>query len=124
MLADKAELIAADLTMAGRSAVRAEVCGALPAARMQEPPRTLCQATVPSLRADAVLGAMLHIPRAQAAQAIAAGRVLINHVPLRTAHERVYAQDLFTISGVGRCRLQTIGGKSRKDRVFIEFYRY
>lgn len=124
VLADKADFIAANLTMAGPCAVRTEVCGGLPAARMQDPPRTICQATVASLRADAVLGAMLRIPRAQAAQAIAAGRVLVNHVPLRAAHERVYAQDLFTISDVGRCRLQAIGGKSRKDRIFIEFYRY
>lgn len=123
-LADKAEFIAANLTSAGRSPVRAELCAALPPEILQPAERTLHQATVPALRADAVLAAMMHISRAQAAQFITAGRVQVNHLPLRAAHERVFAKDIFTVSGVGRYRLQEIGGKSRKDRIFIIYYQY
>lgn len=124
VLADKQELIAAELTSAGRCPVRAESCGLLPAHLLQGPERTLHEATVPSLRADAVLAAMMHTSRARAADYIAAGRVEINHLPLRAAHETVYAQDIFTVRGVGRYRLAEIGGKSRKDRVFISFFQY
>ena len=74
--------------------------------------------------ADAVLGAMLRAPRAQAARLIAAGRVSVNHLPLQSAHERVFAQDIFTVQGQGRYRLQAIGGKSKKDRIFITYYQY
>lgn len=124
VLTGKAEFIAANLTAAGRCPVHAEPCAGLPAQATQPPPRTLCEATVSALRADAVLGAMMHVSRAQAAQAIAAGKVQVNHLPLRAAHERVFAQDIFTVSGVGRYRLQSIGGKSRKERIFITYYRY
>lgn len=123
-LADKLELIAAELTSAGRCPVHAELCDALPAHLLQGPARICQEATVPSLRADAVLAAMMHTSRARAADYIAAGRVEINHLPLRAAHEPVFAQDVFTVRGVGRYRLAEIGGKSRKDRVFISFFQY
>ena len=73
---------------------------------------------------DAVLAVMLHTSRTRAAEYIAAGRVEINHLPLKAAHETAYAEDIFTVRGVGRFRLAAIGGKSRKDRLFISFYQY
>ena len=66
----------------------------------------------------------MHTSRTKAADYIAAGRVEINHLPLRAAHEPVYARDIFTVRGVGRYQLAEIGGKSRKDRVFISFFQY
>ncbi len=57
---------------------------------------------MPSLRADAVLAVMLHTSRTRAAEYIAAGRVEINHLPLKAAHETAYAEDIFTVRGVGR----------------------
>lgn len=122
--ADKLEFISSELTSAGRWPVRAEICEELPAHLLQGPERTLHEATVPSLRADAVLAAMLHTSRTKVADFIAAGKVEINHLPLHAAHETVYAGDIFTVRGVGRFRLVEIGGKSRKDRVFISFFQY
>lgn len=124
VLADKQAFIAAELTSAGRCPLRVEECEALPESIVNGPERTVREATVPSLRVDAVLAAMMHTSRARAAEYIAAGRVEINHLPLRTAHELVYAQDVFTVRGVGRYRLVDIGGKSRKDRVFVSFFQY
>ena len=124
VLEDKADFLAAELTQAGRCPVRTERCDAVPDRVLAAPERTLRQATVPSLRADAVLGAMMNTSRALAAGAIAAGRVEINHLPLRSAHEPVYENDLFTVRGAGRWRLQAVGGKSRKDRIFITFFQY
>ena len=83
-----------------------------------------CRDGLPSLRADTVLAAMMRTSRSIAAQAIQSGRVEVNHVPLRTAHEDVFEGDIFTVRGVGRYRLVAIGGKSRKDRIFITFYQY
>ena len=47
-----------------------------------------------------------------------------DHLPLKAAHETAYAADIFTVRGVGRFKLAAIGGKSRKDRLFISFYQY
>ena len=124
VLADKQEFIASELSSAGHCPVRVETCDQLPPHLEQGMERELKEATVSSLRADAVLAAMMHTSRTRAADYIAAGRVEINHLPLRAAHETVYARDIFTVRGVGRYQLAEIGGKSRKDRVFISFFQY
>lgn len=124
VLADKQEFIAAELTSAGRCPVRAEAADSLPPHLAQGPERTVQEATVSSLRADAVLAAMMHTSRSRAADYIAAGRVEVNHLALQAPHAAVYARDVFTVRGVGRYRLTEIGGKSRKDRVFISFFQY
>lgn len=122
--ADKQDFIASELTSAGRAPVQAECCEILPSHLLHGPERTVKEATIPSLRADAVLAAMMHTSRTRAAEYITAGRVEINHLPLRTAHETVYDGDIFTVRGVGRYQLVEIGGKSRKDRIFISFFQY
>lgn len=124
VLENKADFLIANLTSVGRFPVDAVVCDAVPEAVLQGPERTLREATVPSLRADSVLAAMMHTSRGIAAQAIAAGRVEINHLPLRAAHEPVYEKDLFTVRGIGRYRLQAVGGTSKKGRIFISFFQY
>lgn len=124
VLADKADFIASNLAEVGHSTVRAEICDAVPQEVLRGPERQTQDATVPSLRADTVLAAMMHTSRSIAAQAIQSGRVEVNHVPLRTAHEEVFEGDIFTVRGTGRYRLTAIGGKSRKDRIFITFYQY
>lgn len=124
VLEDKADFIASNLTEAGRSPVHVESCDAVPEEVLRGPERQTQDATVPSLRADTVLAAMMRTSRSIAAQAIQSGRVEVNHVPLRTAHEDVFEGDIFTVRGVGRYRLVAIGGKSRKDRIFITFYQY
>jgi len=124
VLADKTEFIQNELTGVGRCPVQIEVCSELPLSVQQEPMRELQQATVPSLRADTVLAAMMHTSRTKAAELISGGRVEINHLPLHAAHEPVFTNDLFTVRGAGRYRLDSIGGKSRKDRLFITFFQY
>lgn len=121
ILADKQEFVNAELTGAGHCTVHTACIDALPARLAESRERTLQEATVPSLRADAVLAAMLHTSRTRAAEYIAAGRVEINHLPLKAAHETAYAADIFTVRGVGRFKLAAIGGKSRKDRLFYPF---
>lgn len=124
ILTDKQEFVASELTSAGHCPVRVEVCEELPSHILQGIERDLREATVSSLRADAVLAAMMRTSRSRAAEYVAAGRVEINHLPLRASHEPVYARDIFTVRGVGRFQLVEIGGKSRKDRVFISFFQY
>ena len=72
VLADKQEFIRTELTSAGHCTVHTECADALPAHLLESCERALQQATVPSLRADAVLAVMLHTSRTRAAEYIAA----------------------------------------------------
>lgn len=123
-LQDKLEFIAQNLTTVGRVSVQTSVCAEFQPSFVGQTERTIQEVTVSSLRADSVLAAFMRTSRSVACSVIEAGRVEVNHVPLRSAHATVYAQDLFTVRGVGRYRLKEIGGLSKKGRVFISFYQY
>ena len=114
ILADKQEFINAELTGAGHCTVHTACIDALPARLAESRERTLQEATVPSLRADAVLAAMLHTSRTRAAEYIAAGRVEINHLPLKAAHETAYAADIFYSARRGA--LQAGGHRRQKPQ--------
>lgn len=117
-----APLICDELTSVGRWTARAERFeGQLPVQPAQRESKT---ATVSSLRADAVLAAMLRCSRGQAEALVRGGRLEINHVPVTSAHAAVYEGDVFTVRGVGRFKLEALGGKSRKDRLFIQYFQY
>lgn len=124
VLSDKKEFIVQNLYQAGNCPVSVQECDAPSPAALRGPERERREATVPSLRADTVLAALMHTSRTLAAEAIRSGRVEINHLPLRAAHEEVFEGDLFTVRGAGRYRLEAVGGKSKKDRIFITFYQY
>lgn len=118
-----ADVICRELHQAGHTTVRAGLCemGELPFTAAQAEPQRKT-ASVASLRLDAVLAAMLHGSREQAAQRIRAGRVEINHLAVSSTSASLYAGDKITVRGEGRFCLEKIGGKSRKDRVFIQYY--
>ena len=119
-----ARLICQELLQAGRTELATRLLAPDEVPEFRTAERRKCTATVSSLRLDAVLAAMLRCSRGQASELVTAGRVEINHLPLKAAHETAYAEDIFTVRGVGRFRLAAIGGKSRKDRLFISFYQY
>lgn len=117
-----AALICTELTGIGRLSVHAEVYqGELPSSAQEREMRT---ATVSSLRADSVLAAMLRCSRGQAGDILRMGGLEINHVAVSSPHAPVYEGDIFTVRGKGRFQLKTLGGKSKKDRLFIEFFQY
>lgn len=120
-----ARLLCQELTSVGRVPASAEIVpfDQLPTS-VQAPQRHSVTVTVASLRADSVLAAMLRISRGQACELIRAGRVSINHIPVTAAHTDVYEGDVFTVRGTGRFCLQQLGGKSRKDRLFITYFQY
>ncbi len=86
--------------------------------------RRIQTASLASLRLDAALAAMLHCSREEAAQLVRTGKVQANHLEMTSPHAAIYEGDIFTIRGKGRFRLESIGGKSRRDRIFIQYYQY
>lgn len=117
-----APLLREELSRVGRCTVRAR------AAKAQELPeqaeRPLRKVSIASLRLDALLAAMLHISRADAAGLVKSGAVEINHVPTASVHAEVYENDTFSIRGYGKYHLSEIGSQSRKGRIFVSYFEY
>ena len=118
------ELICRELLQVGRTEVTTTLLSLDEVPEFPQAERKTQTATVSSLRLDAVLAAMLHCSRGQACEWIAAGRVEINHLPAESAHAPVYEGDVFTVRGKGRFALTALPGKSKKERLIIEFFQY
>ena len=80
--------------------------------------------TVSALRLDAVLASGFSLARGKAADAVAAGRVSVNHRECLKPDKPVAEGDILTCRGLGKCVLKTVGGQSRKGRIIIEIERY
>ena len=80
--------------------------------------------TVSTLRLDAVLASGFSLARGKAADAVAAGRVSVNHRECVKPDKPVAEGDVLTCRGLGKCVLKTVGGQSRKGRIIIEIERY
>ena len=76
--------------------------------------------TVKSLRLDAVTGDMFGISRTKAADVIKLGAVLLNYSVCDKIDTEVREGDIITFRGKGKGRIKTVGGRSKKDRLFIE----
>ena len=77
-----------------------------------------------ALRLDAVLASGFSLSRGRAAEAVAAGRVSVNHRECVKPDRTVGSGDVLTCRGLGKCVLKTVGGQSRKGRIIIEIERY
>ena len=76
--------------------------------------------TVKSLRLDAVTGAMFGLSRTAAAELIRMGGANLNYAPCERTDAPVKTGDVLSLRGHGKGRLKAIGGRSKKDRLFVE----
>ena len=76
--------------------------------------------TVKSLRLDAVTGAMFGLSRTAAAEEIRMGLVSLNYAVCDKTDAPVAAGDVISLRGHGKGRLTALGGRSKKDRLFVE----
>ena len=119
-----ARLICQELLQAGRTELATRLLAPDEVPEFRTAERRKCTATVSSLRLDAVLAAMLRCSRGQASELVTAGRVEINHLPAEKPSAPVYEGDVFTVRGKGRFALTALPGKSKKERLIIEFFQY
>ena len=113
-----AELIAAELERAGRTSVRA--CRAeLEELTEYERQTKAVTFTVKSLRLDAVAADMFFVSRTSAAQAIREGLVSLNYRVCEKTDAAVGENDVISFRGKGKGKISEIGGKSRRDRLFV-----
>mgnify|MGYP000580363739 CR=1 FL=1 len=80
--------------------------------------------TVSSLRLDGVVSSGFSISRGKAADYIAAGKCELNYAPCMKGDKQAAEGDVITIRGLGKIRLETIGGSTKKGRISIEITRF
>ena len=119
-----AHLIISELASVGRASVRVQEVTSTATGEMQTPENETASATVASLRADAVLAAVLHKSRTLAASAIAAGHVKVNDRVITQADYHMAENDYFTVKGHGKYSLLATGGQSRKNRTYITWKKH
>lgn len=112
-----------NLTAAGRT--RLHVCQ-LPLAQI-EVPEQACKTlrdTVSSLRLDSIAASGFCISRGKAADYIAAGKCEWNHLPCTRPDQKLAQGDLVSIRGLGKIRLELVGGSTKKGRTCITITRF
>ncbi|WP_425755220.1 RNA-binding protein [Ihubacter sp. rT4E-8] len=123
VLADIADFLLTHYCKAGRMPLSLEQVP-ISALMIPEPERKTVTDTVASLRLDSVVASAFGLPRSKAADAIKSGIVFVNHVEALKADRMISEGDQITLRGRGKARLIQVGGRSRKDRVYITIERY
>ena len=80
--------------------------------------------TLASLRLDSVISAGFRIGRSLAAQHISAGKVAIDGLPCDKPDKPVNEGATISLRGMGKIKLSTINGKTKKDRISVVIQRY
>lgn len=80
--------------------------------------------TVSSLRIDAVLAMAAGLSREEAAEAIRAGLVQVEHSPCERVSRELREGETFSARGRGKFRLETVGAETRKGRLHIQVRQY
>lgn len=76
--------------------------------------------TVKSLRLDAVTGSLFGLSRTAAAEQIRMGLVSLNYDLCDRTDAPVEPGDVISLRGRGKGQVKALGGRSKKDRLFVE----
>lgn len=107
-----------ELSKVGRISVKVSEV-ALDELQMQQKKTRVITFTVKSMRLDAIAADMFGMSRTSAAEAIRQGLVCLNYVVNEKTDATVKENDIISIRGKGKGRIFEIGGKSRRDRIFV-----
>lgn len=118
-----APYIAGELTRVGRAAARA---AEVPLASLVPPEKKEkhIAATVAAPRLDAVAAAAFQLSRSRMGALIDAGAVSLNWRQTLKRGAEVSEGDVISIRHMGRAKVESFGGRSRKDRQFLSLIRY
>ena len=121
--AEIAPYILQNLTEAGRTKLR---ISAIDLAQMQlpEPKVQQIRDTLASLRLDSVIASGFRIGRSLAATHIAAGKVAIDGLPCEKPDKAVTEGCKISVRGLGKIKLQSVNGQTKKGRISVIIERY
>ena len=77
-----------------------------------------------SLRLDSIIASGFRIGRSLAAQYITTGKAAIDGLPCEKPDKAVTEGTKISVQGLGKIKLQTVGGKTKKDRISVVIHRY
>ncbi|MBR2889646.1 MAG: RNA-binding protein [Oscillospiraceae bacterium] len=108
---------------AGRTHLR---LSRIPVSEVQvpEPEVKIIKDTVASLRLDSVISSGFRIGRSLAAQYIAAGKAAIDGLPCEKPDKAVSQGAKLSVRGLGKIKLETVNGQTKKGRISIVIHRY
>ena len=112
-----------NFSSAGRTKFRLE---RIPLAQVEiaQPETKEIKDTLASLRLDGVIGSGFRVGRSQASQYVTSGRVAINGLPCEKPDKAVAEGDSISVRGLGKIKLATVGGQTKKGRISVVIQRY
>ena len=96
----------------------------LDAVSVPEPEVKEIRDTLASLRLDSVVSSGFRIGRSLASQYIAAGKAAIDGLPCEKPDKAVAEGCKIAIRGLGKIKLATVGGQTKKGRISVVIHRY
>ena len=122
-LSDISEYLGNELFKVGRIEVKTSV-RSLSELSLPEKRVRLIRDTVPSPRLDNIVSAAFSLSRSLAADGIKAGLVAVDHVECTKPDRKLEEGSIITFKGKGKAALSSLGGVSKKGRIWIEIERY
>ena len=112
-----------NLGSAGRTKLRLR---ALPLGEVQRPEAQVktIRDTVSSLRLDGVVSSGFGLSRGRAAEAVESGKLELNYLTCTKPDKPVAEGDVISVRGLGKIRLESAGGTTKKGRIPIVFSRF
>lgn len=123
VLDDISDFIMMNYSKAGRTTLQLE---ALPLSELHVPEQrtVMVKDTVASLRLDNVIASAFSLSRAKAAEAIRSGIVFVNSIQCEKPDMQVDEGAKLVLRGKGKAYLRVVGGRTRKDRLFVEIEKF
>ena len=121
--AEIAPYILQNFTGAGRTKVHLE---RIPLSEVSVPEQETKEIrdTVASVRLDSVIASGFRIGRSAAAQYVNAGKVAIDGLPCEKPDKAVDEGTKISVRGLGKIKLRSVGGQTKKGRISIIIDRY
>lgn len=121
--AEIAPYILQNFTSAGRTHLRISQIP-LTQAAIPEPETKEIRDTLASLRLDSVISSGFRIGRSLAAQYVTQGKAAIDGLPCEKPDKLVSEGAKISVRGLGKLRLTTVAGRTKKDRISVILHRY
>ena len=121
--AEIAPYILQNFTGAGRTKVHLE---AIPLSEVSvpEPETKEIKDTVASVRLDSIISSCFRIGRSAAAQYVNAGKAAIDGLPCEKPDKAVEEGAKISVRGLGKIKLRSVGGQTKKGRISVVIDRY
>lgn len=121
--AEIAPYVAQNFLSAGRTKLSIQQIP-LAAVSVPEPEVKEIRDTLASLRLDSVISSGFRIGRSLAAQYVTAGKAAIDGLPCEKPDKSVAEGCKVSVRGLGKIKLATVGGQTKKGRISVTIHRY